>query len=444
MKVGKNTWIIGLMCLIVLLSRLPWIGTSYGTDPDSYRVILAARSIAENSEYTASRLPGNPVYEYMTAFTPGKYHPVISNGITALFSVISFLLLVLILRKLNIKYHYALAICYAFTPVIYINSVVTMGYITAFTFISASLYLGLINRPISAGILLGMATGTRITSLLFMIPISLTAFKEKETILPKKFLFLFILSSIAVSMICFIPVFTKYGLDFITYYNSSTYPDITTLIKISTINVWGKTGTIGILIAVTIAIMNLKKLQQRVKETESVVWFMILLPILMYTVLFIFLPHETEYLIPIVPFVIILMGLTIKGRLIYVPISLIIISSFIDINRGGINFNGPMVEYFNKQEMQNKEIKKLEQTVSNLPINSVIVAGWKLPKIKVDLKNSVQKKHSFIYLINNETELHNYANKNVSIYYLSRMNEFNKNVYDIDLKKVNAHEIELR
>src|SRR5690606_25285524 len=179
-------------------------------------------------------------------------------------------------------------------------------------------------------------------------------------------------------------------------------------------------------------------------ETESVLWIMIILPILIYTALFLYLPHETEYLIPIVPFVMVLIGLTIKSRLIYVPICLIIISSFIDISSERISFNGPIVENFNKQEMQNKEIKKLEQTVSNLTTNSVIVAGWKLPKIKVDLENSVQKKHNFIYLIRNETELHNYANKKVPIYYLSRMNEFNKNVYDIDLKKVNAYEIEIR
>ena len=52
----------------------------------------------------------------------------------------------------------------AFTPQVYINSSNTTDYVWALAFILGSLYFVLLGRPLMAGILLGLAIGSRITS----------------------------------------------------------------------------------------------------------------------------------------------------------------------------------------------------------------------------------------------------------------------------------------
>jgi hypothetical protein len=53
-----------LASLVVFLSRVPWLGHDFGSDPDSYRIVATGRLLARTGTYQASILPGYPVYEY--------------------------------------------------------------------------------------------------------------------------------------------------------------------------------------------------------------------------------------------------------------------------------------------------------------------------------------------------------------------------------------------
>src|SRR3974377_165057 len=116
----------------VLLTRLPWSGTDYGSDPDSYRVAISAQHLWRTGHYQASRLPGYPAYEYLTALSAAG-PPWISNAVTSLFSVAAFLLFALILREFGVRRYLLLAFGLAMVPAIYLNSSCTMDLVPLLT-----------------------------------------------------------------------------------------------------------------------------------------------------------------------------------------------------------------------------------------------------------------------------------------------------------------------
>ncbi len=108
----------------VLLSRLPFLNAGYGLDADSWRVIHSARLINLTGQYTASRLPGYPLQEYvLSLFWRGG--PFACNLITAVLSSFSFLFFALSLKKLQSRDYIVGALALAFTPIVYINSTTT-------------------------------------------------------------------------------------------------------------------------------------------------------------------------------------------------------------------------------------------------------------------------------------------------------------------------------
>ena len=140
---------LALAGLAVLLTRLPWIGSGYGSDPDGYRVVISARQIAHSGVYEASRLPGYPAYEYLTALSAAA-PPWVSNAVTALFSVAAFVFFALIMRELGVRGYLLMALAFAMTPVIYVSSCCTMDYIPA-----------LAGQPAAGGAAAGLAVRRR-------------------------------------------------------------------------------------------------------------------------------------------------------------------------------------------------------------------------------------------------------------------------------------------
>lgn len=169
--------LLALATLAILATRLPWIGAGYGSDPDGYRVVAAARAIAQTGDYHASRLPGYPVYETLSVLTAHSA-PWVSNAVTALFSAAAFVLFALILRYFKVRAAILLAAGFAMTPVIYLNSCCTMDYVPALALMLAATYALLRNHWAVAGLCLGLATGCRITSGLLGIAMCLWLWLE--------------------------------------------------------------------------------------------------------------------------------------------------------------------------------------------------------------------------------------------------------------------------
>ena len=65
MKIISEKWQYVFLILLVILSRLPFIGVGYGLDGDAWSVAITAEHWHSTGEYLASRLPGYPVHEFL-------------------------------------------------------------------------------------------------------------------------------------------------------------------------------------------------------------------------------------------------------------------------------------------------------------------------------------------------------------------------------------------
>jgi hypothetical protein len=51
-----------LLALVVIGTRLPFLGHGYGGDPDGWRALIAAKNLLATGRYVPSRPPGNPLW----------------------------------------------------------------------------------------------------------------------------------------------------------------------------------------------------------------------------------------------------------------------------------------------------------------------------------------------------------------------------------------------
>src|SRR6185295_15047413 len=93
-----------------------------------------------------------------------------TNLLTVFVALVGLWLFARIVRELDLPNRGLLVAGFAFTPLLWINSMTTMDYMWALTFILGAYYF-LIGRDAAlAGIFLGLAVGSRMTSAAMLVP----------------------------------------------------------------------------------------------------------------------------------------------------------------------------------------------------------------------------------------------------------------------------------
>jgi hypothetical protein len=435
------------MCMAIFLTRLPWISAGYGLEPDSYRVINTARHIAQTGEYIASRPPGCPLFEYLMAITPAKASPLFSNGLTAVFSCIAFLLFALILRQFRISQYLLLTSAFAFTPVVYVNSTNTIDYMYTTAFVLGSTYFVLVHRPFVAGICLGLAIGCRITSGAMLLPLALLMFLEEKTLISGKRFLIFSATALMIGGICFLPGVHRYGLGLFLLDKQQTAcqpPSMYILLKRGVLDVWGVPASLGLLglcslvpfISQNIRVSLMQPHARRGLILSSLV-------VVLYVVAFLLIPCKGAYLIPVVPFLLLAVGLLIPPYFVRWSAMILLLSSFfIMIDSRGVTLSGPIMRDHWAREAQIQETRKIIEAVARLPENAVIVAGWKLPQILTALSNEYKDNHNYVYLIEDADAYRRYVEQAWAVYFLRDIDAYNLRVYGIDLRHLGARQLD--
>ncbi len=454
----RESVLIIIMCSAIFLTRLPWLSMGYGMRPDSYRIVISARNISQTGEYIASRLPGYPVHEYLTAFTPAKSSPFFSNCLTSIFSCIAFLFFALILRYFHTSQYLLLTCAFAFTPIIYVNSVSTIDPMFAIAFALGSTYFVLVQRPFIAGICLGLAIGCRITSGAMILPLTIQfCMNERISIFNKRIL-IFGLSALAAGCICFLPVIHRYGINFFTFSENNGYPSMVKLLYYGILKVWGTPATMGLLglcCLLPFFFQNIKVLILQQNVRQGII--LSSLVIIIYIIAFLRLPQQSAYLIPVVPFTLMLVGLLLPTNFVrWFSIILILSSFIITINRDSIQPLGPIISDHVSRELQIKETRKIIDVVDHLQENAVIVAGPKLPQILVALGNNFHYEqdkesffansnnkfnHEYVYLIPTADTYKRFVEQARSVYFLDNADSFNMEVYKVNLQQLGAQQL---
>jgi len=431
-----STVLFFLLVGIVFISRLPFLDAGYGTQPDAWRVAMTARSIALTGEYSASRLPGYPLHELVCSlFWRGG--PWVLNGLTALFSGIAGGFFALSLKRLGSHRYILGGLALSFVPVIYVNSTMSLDNVWALAFILAALYFVLVNRTLVAGICLGVAIGCRITSAAMMVPMVLLLAHGNDRQEALQRIFKLCVPATIIGAAAFAIVFATYGPGFFRF-SEHGYPAVADIIRRATVDVWGVLGIVGLLAAMILFVINSSKLRSIKTDSSARIQLLAwLVAIAIYTIAYLRLPHQSRYLIPAVPFIILALETILTERSFSFVCIILLFSSFIGgAGRSGLRPGAIFSEYTaRKQDMVT--IAQVAALGDAFPNKAVVVSGWWLPKIEGTLFATSRGMTDYVYLLD-ATELRKRLGDGFALYYLPGIREYNTQVYGVDLAKFGA------
>jgi len=440
----ENNKSLVLVALVILISRIPFLFSGYGSEEDAWGLILVARNISLTGIYEVSRLPGHPVQEYLLSLM-WDYPSWVLNLLTAIVSSIGVLFFMLTLRLWNIRNVIPAGIALAFVPVFYINSTNIMDYTWALSLVLIALYFVVSRKFVLAAILLGIACGFRITAGAMVVPFALLIYFQHKSLRNA-----IVLGSItsAVALICFLPALYIYGTSFFTYYEYFPYPPLLKNIYKGTVGAWGVIGFASVALASVASLLKWKQMTISDRHKYFPIIILCGVAITLYTYSFLKIPQKSAFVLPMVPFIIICFSIFLSRKLIWTFALAMIVSSFFI----GINLDNPLrgskasalairttirntpvsIDMLSgivvaddtkrKQKIEYAEsvVKKLEATNEK----TLIIAGWwenELKYFSLAAKNPMVK---FVYYAEQKT-LRAYFDKGFKIYYLPEQDFYN-------------------
>ncbi len=378
--------------VLFLLARLPYVNYGHGTDPDAWRVAMTAHHLLDTGKYFPSRLPGNPLHEFiMTLFIPGGW--IATNIATALVALIGVYLFAKILKFHQLPYPGLVTVGFAFTPLLYINSISTMDYMWTLTFILSAYFSTLQKKPLWAGIFVGLAIGCRLQSVILLPPLAFYLWRTGQwrSVLP------FGTAAGGVAALSFSPVLAVYGLDFLNYYDASVgYQDVIRLLGKEAL---GILGGLGVLAAATISLPRLIRLPaDAIKDPVVGTWLLVLA---FYFASFTRLPHEIAYLIPIFPFGFLIMAKYFSRLALGGAIAAIVFAGVFDITTesdelGPSSFKtasvGRGLILSNGVTMTAQHDFVDDVMNADVPDHSVVMSGFVFPQLAVRERANLESK----------------------------------------------------
>ncbi|HWB58435.1 MAG TPA: guanine nucleotide-binding protein subunit gamma [Chthoniobacteraceae bacterium] len=422
------------LVVIVLLSRVPFLGAGYGAQYDAWRVANAARHIAQTGEYEASRLPGNPVQEYACSLL-WKGGPRALNAASAVFGAAAVALLGLVARQLGCRDWLLAGLALAFTPVFYIGCVTSKDYTWALSLVLGALLACMKKRPVLAGILLGLATGCRLTSCAAGLPLLLVLLGDA----PKKAWkqgVIFAGVSLCTAAAMFVPVFLKYGPGFFTFAHH-LYPGWDVILQRGTVEVWGWTGLVGIGIALAGIAWRLARKERPDFSSElyhPAAWA---LAVAIYVGIYLKLPDLAGYLIPLLPFTILLLG-RFSARLAFVAFCVLaMVGSFVTFDQGKV-VAGAIFQDHLERIKTSEGIDNFLAFTDRVPGHNVFVTGAWYPEIENHYPDGNHGDSRYVYLLTG-AEIEKCNESGETVYYATQaIRSFNFRVYGVDLAQHGA------
>ncbi|HWN03387.1 MAG TPA: hypothetical protein VNQ72_10265, partial [Candidatus Dormibacteraeota bacterium] len=156
-----------------------------------------------------------------------------------------------------------------------------------------------------------------------------------------------------------------------------------------------------------------------------------ILAIVLYTIAYLRLPHQPRYLIPMLPFVILVLNRILDRRVFVFVCSILIASSFLSIGRTGVH-PGPM---FSDHAARRRALEFVERVIPRanaLQGKAVIVAGPWLYMIWGVLLKRPHGVAEYVDVLD-ASDLRRRLGRGWAVYYLPEMRNYNRAVTGIDL-----------
>lgn len=318
----------------ILYFPLTFLG--YGSDSDALSVVRSGQIFANSFDYIPSRRPGFFVHEVATFFLNSLGGSLLSNIGTLAMSLVTLFCFMKILRNLRIPNVKLLAVILMVHPFYWVSSSSTMDYIWALGFLMLGFYLLLSNRFTGAGIAIGLAIGSRFTSLIPAIGLLVYGFFTLSR--SKRAVCWTALLAILVGFVCYLP-----ALDFAEWHPLTLFSA-----SMGSSSMWTPTLWVGRFVYknlmfwgipgfLWLVFMFIKKPTSHTGDNPNNVRKindLCIGVILGMETLFLFFPIAMDYLIVIIPFVLLLVSrVTLHRRwALWVLLLLILSANFIWLN----------------------------------------------------------------------------------------------------------------
>jgi len=305
--IDRNKWIL-IGCATCLY--LPLIFTGPGSDPDSMRELRSGATLLWQHRYALSRPPGYFPYELLCGILYALGGTVANNFATMAMSLALLDSFLRVCTHFEAPHRYLLAATMAIQPVYWCASTSTIDFIWAL----GCFFLGfrqLLNRRyFLAAAMLGLAVGIRLSSILLAGPLLIWEIVERPR---DAKLWLASTLAVAVGAALYLPEFISSGnsLRFLTYYVGAwTLTDHLGRFIYKNVYFWGLPATVLLVIA---APMLMRASAGCDRKFRRIVVLSISI-VLAFEALFLKIPVQRAYLLPMLPFVLILLGIALRDH----------------------------------------------------------------------------------------------------------------------------------
>lgn len=326
-------WII---LLVAGLLYIPLAFLGYGSDSDAQSVVRTGQHFVATMDYVPSRLPGFFIHEVFTYFLNLLGGSLLTNLGTIGMAILSLACFYKLCVHWNIPHPALLTLIFMIHPIVWVSAGSTMDYLWALGFALYGFNRLLAKKYLSAVILFSLAVGCRLSTLFLVAVLILFQFFKSPG--ERRKLLLSGTATLGLSFTFFIPVLDFLEWDFSRWLVLSTGDPAlwTPLLRAGrffykNLMFWGLPAVLWL------AVSGIKAVVQR--RTKPKISFdstdlLCITVIAVYEILFLLAPIELEYLIPLLPFAIMLIGKLFHQQPLYLMILfvLVLLTNFLWIN----------------------------------------------------------------------------------------------------------------
>lgn len=324
-----------LVFILAFILYIPFLFLGYGTDNDTYNVLWAGENFAGGLDYVPSRRPGFLVFETAVFFLNRLGGSFFTNLGVMVMSLVVLYGFMRLCRAYHIPHEKLLATILVIHPYYWVNSTCTMDYLFALGFVFLGMVQILRGKYFTAGIALALGIGSRLTAALaasgFLVWFFILEPGARKKLLQTGF----------VTVVCTV-LFYLPPASFMEWTSQLFSPTVggsefwTPYLRLGrflykNLYFWSPLAA-GVLVwAVVESFRSRKRFLNPVYRGLPILAGGI---ILAYEIFYLGIPTEPAYLLPTVPFWLILAGTAFKNRrwLLWALLVLVFTSNFVTIN----------------------------------------------------------------------------------------------------------------
>jgi hypothetical protein len=292
-----------------LAAIVPLISLGHGSDPDTWAVARVAQQVWDHHVYEPSRSSGFPLFELLSAlFVPfGSYAVAklpVMLGALSLFSAFVYMGI-----RGELKNPRLVVGTLAFLPVMLKSSTSLNDYLLDLSLLTWAYVAMSRGRHLTSALLVGVACGFRPTSAVYMIPILLHHLFEKR---PPAFLAKLAALSGLTAVAAYSPMLLTHGIR-VGFKSMALTPATQLLLAgYNSLQLFGFAQTLVVLGLVAYSLWRNPEGSSALGSARFCRFHLAVLAT--YGLVFLAMPHEPEYLLPIVPSVFLLLDQTLNTR----------------------------------------------------------------------------------------------------------------------------------